>query len=107
MADARRHRRSVKRALERARHRLARLIGAEKNRDAVTAKRKRKYRQARDRYGDRDVRTRRALRRYRLSRELGQKIDEAEAVIRQRAENKVKWLREHPLPPGDYDHDGL
>lgn len=101
-----RHRRRVQLALERVRHRLAKLIGAEKSRDGVTAKRRRKYRQLRARHGDHDRRTRRALRRFRASRDLSVQIDETEAVLRKRADDKIRFLRQHP-PPVDPDGDGL
>jgi hypothetical protein len=101
-----RRRDRIRRELERVRHRIAKLVRAEKNRDAVTAKRKRKYREARDRYGDDDARTRHALRRFRASRDLSDKIDQAQAVLRRRAHRKLKFLHEHP-PPLDPDGDGL
>jgi hypothetical protein len=103
----RQRRRRVRRLLRRLRERIERLIGAERNRDAVTAKRKRVYRNTRDRLGDNHPDTRLALRRFRESRALSVQIDETQAVLRQRAENKLEWLKDHPLPPGDFDHDGI
>lgn len=100
------HHEKVARQLERIRHRLARLAGAEKSRDGVTAKRRRLYRQARSRYGDRDRRTLRALRRYRASRALSVKIDQTEAVLEKRAKQKLHFLHTHPAPL-DPDGDGL
>lgn len=106
MADPVKHRRAVQRALERIRHRLARLAGAEKSRDGVTARRKRKYRALRDRLGDDHPRTRRALKRFRDSRDLSERIDETQAVLRRRAHEKLDFLHRHS-PPLDPDGDGL
>src|SRR5262245_50166760 len=99
-------RQRVQRRLERIRHRIARLVTWEKRRDEITRKRRQAYRDARDEYGDDDLRTRRALRRFRRSRKLSQRIDQTEKVLRKRAANKLEWLREHP-PPLDPDRDGL
>lgn len=100
------HRERVRVQLERLRHRIAKLIRAEKNRDAVTATRKRIYQERRDKLGDDDPSTKRALKRYRASRALSVKIDETEAVLRKRAHKKVAFLAAHP-PELDPDGDDL
>lgn len=97
------HRDKVARALERVRQRIAKLVRAERNRDAVTARRKREYVRLRGLHGDQDGRTLRALRRFRASRDLSVQIDETQAVLRKRAHAKVAFLAAHPA---DLDPDG-
>ena len=68
----------VRRRLFRIRHRLARLVRAEKNRDEVTRKRRTEYLRLRKAHGDDDARTRKALKAYRASRKLSERIDHTE-----------------------------
>jgi len=99
-------RQRVRRRLERIRHRLHRLIVWEKRRDRITKERRAEYLRLRKQYPDNDPRVLKALKRFRRSRRLSQKIDQTEKVLRRRAENKREWLQKHP-PPLDPDGDGL
>lgn len=99
-------RQRIQRRLERIRHRLRRLIVWEKRRDRITKERRAQYLALRKRHGTADQRTIEALKLYRRSRRLSQRIDVTEKVLRHRAAQKVKWLKAHP-PPLDPDGDGL
>ena len=99
-------RQEILRRLERIRHRIARLVRWEKRRDRITKERRAEYLRLRDKLPDNDERVLVALRRFRRSRRLSQKIDLTERVLRKRAHNKVEWLQKHP-PPLDPDGDGL
>lgn len=92
-------RRKVRRTLDRIRDRLKKLFAAERGRDLITRRRRRTYRRLRDRLGAGHPKTVRALRSYRASLRLSRKIDHTEAVLRQRAEQKLDWLEKHPRPP--------
>jgi hypothetical protein len=95
----------AQRSLTRIRTRLARLNKAENKRDKITAERRAVYLKAKEKDPD-SAATKAALKRYRDSLRLSHKIDETEKVLRKRAENKVKWLRDNP-PISDPDNDGL
>ena len=72
----------------------------------MTRKRRTEYLRLRKAHGDDDPRTRKALRSYRASRRLSERIDHTEKVLRQRAAEKLRWLHANP-PPLDPDGDGL
>lgn len=103
---SRKRRRRVRRFLRQLRERLHRLFAAERNRDQVTKRRRRKYRRLRDKYGDDDPRTKQALRNLRESVRLSRKIDENEELTRKRIEKKERWLKKNP-EEFDPNHDGI
>ncbi|HEY5708594.1 MAG TPA: hypothetical protein VIS51_04300 [Solirubrobacterales bacterium] len=106
MPTEQKHRKGVKRRLAEIQKRLRHLFSAERRRDAVTKRRRKKYLAARKQLGERDPRTLIALRNYRASAKLSRKIDETEEILRKRAEKKIAWLKDHP-PKLDADGDGL
>lgn len=100
------HRQRVKRQYKKLKRRLERLFKAEKNRDQITAKRKKIYLRRRKFLGDRNPQTKRALRSYRESLRLSRKVDATEETLRKRAEKKLEFLHDNPPGP-DPDGDGL
>lgn len=100
-----RHRRAVRRALERTKDRIAKLTRAERFRVGRTHFWLAEYKRRRKRFGEDDDRTAWALHKFRVSRALGWKIDHDQAVLHRRADRKLRWLRKHPQPLDPDEND--